>query len=660
MHLGLRAKSVLALLGSILLVLALAIAAGWRIVQYTEENLGSAYARNVTRLNRQRILTPVLRELALSQQFAESRVTLNWLNDEKDPTKRDYFFQEAKQYQKSFEDHSYFLIARDSKHYYFNDNKSTFSDRPRYSLHKTDPNDAWFFNTMKSNASFNINVDRDTKLKVTKVWFNVLVKENGRNIGLAGTGLALTPFLNRFITNSEPGITPAILDTAGDIQAYPDPRLIDYSSINDKGTSHSTVFQLLKNPEDIAAMRKAMVVAKNNSELIPVFWATFAGSPKLVAVAFVPNLNWFAVTAVDLKTAQVLDEQIWLPLFLTGIALLVLLIVSVMLAVNRILLKPLLRLTDSVQTVAAGNYDVQLPPAGGDELGALTKAFASMTQRVKSHTAELEDRVAERTSELMNVNRKIDDSIQYARLIQNAILPGREMDTVLKDNYFVLWQPRDVVGGDFYLFRSSPQGCLVGIIDCAGHGVPGAFMTMITHSALNVAIETLGLTDPAALLSDVDERIRAILQEEIQETLVATHLDAGLVYIDYAKQVATYSGAKTSLYYCRDSQVNELKGSRYAIGGKRANNFTNQQIAATPDVTFYFSTDGILDQAGGNRGYGFGNKRFTQFLQNNSHLSFSEQRKVLLEELTKYQGSLPRRDDVTVLGFRIKVPGDIA
>jgi len=660
MRLGLRAKSVLALLGSILLVLALAIAAGWRIVRYVEGNLGSAYARNITRLNRQRILTPVLRELALSQQFAESRVTLSWLKDENNPVKRDYFFQEAEQYQKSFDDHSYFLITRDSRHYYFNDNKSTFSAKPRYSLHQNDPNDVWFFNTMKSDSAFNINVDPDIKLKVTKVWFNVLVKEKGRNVGLAGTGLALTPFLKRFITNSEAGVTPAIINTSGDIQAYPDPKLIDYSSINDKGTRHSTVFQLFRNQEDTVAMKSAMKVAMRNSEQIPVFWANVEGSPRLVAVAFVPELKWFAVTSVDLKTAQVLDESIWLPLFVTGIVLLILLMLSVMLAVNRILLKPLLRLTDSAKTVAAGNYDVQLPPAGGDELGALTKAFASMTTRVKSHTAELEDRVAERTSELVNVNRKIDDSIQYARLIQNAILPGHEMDDVLKENYFVLWQPRDVVGGDFYLFRSSPQGCLLGIVDCAGHGVPGAFMTMIAHSALNVAIETLGMADPAVLLSDVDERIRAILQEEIQETPVATHLDAGLVYIDYAKQSATFSGAKNSLYYCKDSQVEEIKGSRYAIGGKRTNRFVNQQIAVTPDMTFYFSTDGLLDQAGGNRGYGFGNKRFIQFLLNNSHLPFSEQRKVLLEELTEYQGSLPRRDDVTVMGFSIKIPGEIA
>lgn len=660
MRLGLRAKSILALLGSVFFVLALSIVAGWRVVEYIEGNLGSAYARNITQLNRQRILTPILRELALSQQFARSRVMLSWLQDEKNPIKRESFFQEAGQYQKSFGDHSYFVITRDSRHYYFNDYESMYSDKPRYSLHDNDPDDAWFFTTMKSRAKFNINVNLDTKLKVTKVWFNILVKDSeGRNIGLAGTGLALNSFLDKFINSHDKGVTPIIINATGDIQAYPDPTLIDYSSVDDKGGNHSTVYQLLKGDSDARAIRQAIAKAQKNASDVPVFWANLNGSRKLLAIASVPELNWFVITAVDLHAAHVLDNGIWLPVFFTGMALLVLLVLTVMIVVNKILLKPVLELTASVQTVAAGNYEAQLPSESNDELGQLTKAFASMLRQVKSHTTELEDRVAERTRELMGVNQKIDDSIQYARLIQNAILPGREMDNVLKENYFVLWQPRDIVGGDFYIFRSSQQGCLLGVIDCAGHGVPGAFMTMIAHSVLDVVIETLGIADPASLLSSLDERFRAILQEEIQETPIATHLDAGLVYIDYVRQTATFSGAKNSLYYCADSQVNEVKGSRYAIGGKRANHFVNQEVKAVSGVTFYFSTDGLLDQAGGNRGYGFGSRRFTQFLRDNCHLPFSEQRKVLLEELRKYQGSLPRRDDITVLGFRIKIPREI-
>jgi serine phosphatase RsbU (regulator of sigma subunit) len=651
MRLGLRAKSVLALLGSILLVLVLAVLAGWRVVQYVEVNLGAGYARNVTRLNKQRILTPVLRELALAQQLADSQVTLRWLKAENDPAKRDYFFAEARQYQKTFADHSYFVITRDSRHYYFNDNKSTFSNRPRYSLNENNPDDVWFFNTMKSTAAFNMNVNYDVKLKVTKLWFNVLVKDNGRNIGLAGTGLTLSSFLNHFMTDSDQGVTPIIINSDGDIQAYPDPKLIDYSSIGKAGARHNTIYQLMEGQKDVRAIRSAMEPARHNGQ-IPVFWANINGSRKLMAIAYIPELNWYVVTAVNLKAARVLNAGIWLPLFLTGSALLIVLILIVMLAVNRILLKPLLRLTDSVQTVAAGNYEVQLPPESNDELGQLSRAFGSMTQRVKSHTAELEDRVAERTSELLSVNRKIDDSIQYARLIQNAILPGREMDEVLKDNYFVLWQPRDIVGGDFYIFDADAQGCLIGVVDCAGHGVPGAFMTMIAHSALNVAIETRGLQDPAGLLKEVDARVRAILQEEIQDTPVATHLDAGLLYYDYSRQEIIYSGAKISLYWNNGKDGGEWKGGRYALGGKKSAEFVNHRQAVEPDTRFYIATDGLLDQAGGEFGYGFGNRRFTHFLQEHSSLPFAEQKKALVEEISKYQGSLPQRDDITVLGFR--------
>lgn len=651
MRLGLRAKSVLALLGSILLVLVLAVLAGWRVVQYVEVNLGSSYARNVTRLNKQRILTPVLRELALAQQLADSQVTLRWLKAENDPAKRDYFFAEASQYQKTFADHSYFVITRDSRHYYFNDNKSTFSSKPRYSLNKNNPDDVWFFNTMKSTAAFNMNVNYDVKLKVTKLWFNILVKDNGRNIGLAGTGLALNSFLDHFMTDSDQGVTPIVINSDGDIQAYPDPRLIDYSSIGKAGARHNTIYQLMEGQQDVRAIRSAMEPAKHNGQ-IPVFWANINGSRKLLAIAYIPELNWYVVTAVNLKAARVLNAGIWLPLFLTGSALLIMLILIVMLAVNRILLKPLLRLTDSVQTVAAGNYEVQLPPESNDELGQLTRAFGSMTQRVKSHTAELEDRVAERTRELLNVNRKIDDSIQYARLIQNAILPGREMDAVLKENYFVLWQPRDIVGGDFYIFDADERGCLIGVVDCAGHGVPGAFMTMIAHSALNVAIETRGLHDPAGLLKEVDGRVRAILQEEILDTPVATHLDAGLLYYDYSRQEIIYSGAKISLYWNNGKDGGEWKGGRYALGGKKSADFVNHRKAVEPDMRFYIATDGLLDQAGGEFGYGFGKRRFTHFLQAHSSLPFAEQKKALVEEISKYQGSLPQRDDITVLGFR--------
>ncbi|MBF3202250.1 histidine kinase, partial [Pseudomonas aeruginosa] len=135
-----------------------------------------------------------------------------------------------------------------------------------------------------------------------------------------------------------------------------------------------------------------------------------------------------------------------------------------------------------------------LPLARQDEIGSLSKAFASMAEQVRRHTAELEDKVQERTQALEEANRemaaaqkKIGDSLDYASLIQRAILPDRQLSATLGEHHFILWKPRDVVGGDFYVYREQADGYLIGVVDCAGHGVPGALMTMLARAAIDHA-----------------------------------------------------------------------------------------------------------------------------------------------------------------------------
>jgi serine phosphatase RsbU (regulator of sigma subunit) len=662
---GLRAKSALALGLCMLVILLLAMLAGWRALQAIEENLGTAYARNLTQYNKQRILTPVLRELALSQQLANSEVTRRWLLDENDPAKKSLFFAEAAHYQKAFSDRSYFLISGNSRNYYFNDKHSAYSNQPRYALRPNDEKDAWFFQTMQSSRDFNINVNPDEKLKVTKVWFNVLVKDGERNLGLAGTGLDLTNFLNRFITRDEAGVTPIIVNREGAIQAYPDRKLINYSSISAKGANRSTIYQLMARDADKANLRTALQRAEGHADNIELLWANLNNQRQLLAIAFLPELNWHVITAVDLKAARVIDSSLWLPWLLVGGALLVLLSAAIVVAVNRILLSPLLKLTGSVRRMAAGHYDVQLPPAGHDELGELTRAFGAMAAQVRSYTDELEHKVQERTQELVAVNeqiahahKQIGDSIQYASLIQNAILPNDELARTLQEEYFVLWRPRDVVGGDFYVFRAHEKGCLLGVVDCAGHGVAGAFMTMIAHSAINVAIDTLGIDDPAALLNRMDEKIREMLHADPRYATVATNMDAGLAYLDFATQSVTFAGAKISLYWCDGTEVSEIKGARQAVGGKRQPEFSNTKAPLDPRVTWYLTTDGLLDQAGGAKGFSFGNARFEELMLRHAGRPFAEQKEAFAAELADYQGERSQRDDITVLSFRFNRPAD--
>ena len=657
MVIGLRAKSTLAILACILVVLLLSAFVGWRAFRTVEENLGAAYVRNLTQYNRQRILTPVLRELALSQRLAGSQLSRDLLLHEQDEAYRRLFFTEAEGYRQAFEDKSYFIISGLSNNYYFNDRKSKFSSQPRYILSAKNPQDKWFFSSMKNTQDYNINVNVDSKLKTTKIWFNVLVKDGSRKLGLVGSGLDLSTFLNRFVVSKEKGVSPMIVNGKGAIQAHPNRELINYASVNDQQVDDSTLFRLLDEQGKVAA-NTAMQQAKVKTENIPLFWAEMDNQPQLFAVAYIPELDWYVITAIDLSAVRVIDGGAWVPFAVGGVLLLLLLVAAITIAVNRLILSPLLNLTSSVRTMAAGNYATTLPGAGNDELGELTRAFNAMAAQVRSHTDELEKKVEERTRELALTNRqmrdayqKIDDSIQYASLIQSAILPDNELQRVLPDCHFVLWRPRDVVGGDFYVFRADDYGCLLGVVDCAGHGVPGAFMTMVAHAALEVALDTIGMSDPAALLKAVDTRLRSTIQTRPEYSSVATQMDAGLAYVDFAAQRVIFSGAKVSLYWSDGEEVGEIKGSRHILAGKRESFFENQETLLTDDRRFYLTTDGLLDQAGGEKGFGFGVTRFKELMKRSVALTLEEQRALFARELENYQGELAQRDDITLLSF---------
>lgn len=659
MNLGLRAKSILAFAGCIVAVLVVAGLAGWRAIEAIEVHLGTAYATNYTQFNRARILAPIERELALSQQMASSEVTRGWIEHESDPDRKRLFFAEADQYRKSFDDHSYFVISRSSLHYYFNDRQHAYSNLPRYSLNPAAAKDNWFFKTMRGNGAFNLNVDVDSALHETKVWFNVPIRDRGENIGLAGTGLDLTSFLQRFIKTDAAGVTPMIVGKTGLIQAHPRHELIDYSSVSDSRAVHSTLFKLLDSSADRLSLRQAMQRAEAVPGSTPGLWLTLDGRPQFVSLTYVPDLSWFVVTAVDLKAARLLAPSLWVEPLVGGALLLLVLVLAILFAVDRLLLSPVLALTRSVRSMSAGDYAVKLPPAGDDELGELTRSFGTMAAQVQSHTDELERRVEERTHALVEVNeqitaanRKLADSIQYASLIQDAILPRRELSEALGDCHFVLWRPRDVVGGDFYIFRAVAGGYLLGVVDCAGHGVPGAFMTMIAHAVINMAVDDLGPQDPAAILTRMDTHTRAILQADERYAQVATRMDAGFAFVNQASQTVTFAGAKVSLYSCDGHAVQEVRGDRYAIGGKREGAFANRQCPLLPQMTYYLTTDGLLDQAGGSSGFSFGQSRFEELLLKCANEPLESQLQAFDDALADYQGNLPQRDDITVLSFR--------
>ncbi|MCQ4348910.1 biofilm regulation protein phosphatase SiaA [Pseudomonas stutzeri] len=656
---GLRSKSVLALLLACVLALIPAILLGWRAMEDIRQHFGEAYARNFTLLHRERILAPLARELALARRFADAQLTRRWLQDEGDAQRRAEFFAEAEGYQRDFRDRSWFVISATTRHYYFAEAGTPGSERPRYLLDPADPQDAWFFASVAAAEDYNLNVNVDHKLKVTKVWFNVPVHDGARVLGLAGTGLDLSDFLERFMVSREAGVTPMILAVDGAIQAHPDRARIAYSSGAGQAVGQGLIFDQLGGPAERRALQEAMRRAEAEPDGVQLLHASLDGQPRLLALSYIAPLRWHLLTAVDLHAAQLLDQRWLWPLLGTLVVLLAALLLGFAYALERLLLQPLRSLKQSAKAIAAGHYATSLPPARGDEIGELSTAFASMAEQVRRHTAELEGKVRERTRALEQANREmvaahkqIDDSIDYASLIQRAILPDRQLSAALGEHHFVLWKPRDVVGGDFYVYRESGDGCLLGVVDCAGHGVPGALMTMLARAAIDHAIAVAGVDDPAAILRETDRTVRGMLREEQMSRALATNMDAGLVWVDRATRRLRFAGAKIALYASDGFEVREYKGARRALADKRQGEYENLEIELPRGWTCYLCTDGFLDQAGGEHGFGFGSRRFADLLRAHAQRPLAEQAERFVARFDAYRGERPQLDDITVLSFR--------
>lgn len=656
---GLRAKSMLALVLACALVLAPAALFGWQFLDGVRTYFGEAYARNFTELNRQKILAPVTRDLALSRRLAGSELTRRWLLDEGNADKRALFFREAEGYRADFGSRSYFLISALSRHYYFNTEDEAFSAAPRYTLDPQADKDAWFFNTVGGDDAYNINVNPDPELGTTRVWLNVVITDGDRRIGLAGTGLDLGEFIQEFVSADEAGVTPMILDDKGAIQAHPDASLIAFGSA--AGVAATDGLERLFDADDQRdAVRSAMAEAQADPESVRIVRAVLDGREQLVAMSWIPELRWHVLTAVDLNVAVVFEGG-WLGTVVAALALSVLALLLLLgLAVDRLVLRPLRRLRESAIEIERGRYDVSLPTADADEIGDLNRAFASMAGQVRRHTENLEGQVRERTEalersnhEMEAANRQIRASIDYASLIQRAILPDRQLSQTLGDDHFILWRPRDVVGGDFYVFRSEGDRTLVGVFDCAGHGVPGALMTMLARAAIDHAVTHEGMASPAAILQRTDEAMRAMLQDFALPRGIATNMDGGIVVMETDSRRVRFSGAKISLYWSDGEDLGEIRGHRRALGDRRRGEYSDTEVVIAPHTTCYLATDGYLDQAGGERGFGFGNTRFAELLRSISPLSMAEQAEAIDRALEEYRGDFPQRDDITILSFRL-------
>ncbi|MDR5901065.1 biofilm regulation protein phosphatase SiaA [Halomonas icarae] len=658
---GLRGQSTLSLLLACLLALIPALLIGWQALDSARHHFATRYAEQYTLLHMQRILAPVSRELALSRRFADSVVTREWLAAPDDATRRDRFFREAEGFRSQFSGEAYFIVNHGTGNYYFNDDVSSESHLPRYRIDPDDPDNAWYFATMAGSNTYNINVNLDAKLGLAKVWLNVKIMDGDRPLGLAGGGLDLSRFLNDFMRSSAQGLTPLIIDARGAIQAHPDRNQLALSSgaLTELSDDAPHLQALLGSDAQRERLESAMREARLRPGEVQVLDAELKGEPRLLSVGYIPELQWLLVTALDLKSAPLIDSRWLLPLASSLLLVFLILLAGFTYGIERLVLAPLRRLQHSAQAIADGDYGSRLPVERSDEIGELSRAFSHMAAQIEHHTQELEEKVRQRTQALESSNaqmiaarRQIDASLEYASIIQRAILPDRQMARHLADQHAVLWRPRDQVGGDFYIFHATDSGYLMGVVDCAGHGVPGALMTMLARAIIDHAIRKVGADDPAGILNETHRQSRETLHHESLPASIATNMDIGLVWIEHGAGQLTFAGAKLSLYASDGEELAIYSGGRRALGQRRAMTYENRVLPLHDHWTYSLCSDGFLDQAGGEHGFGFGNARFEKMLKRHAATPLDQQIARYEAELDAYRGQHSQRDDVTLLCFR--------
>lgn len=269
--------------------------------------------------------------------------------------------------------------------------------------------------------------------------------------------------------------------------------------------------------------------------------------------------------------------------------------------------------------------------------------------------------------ELREKNRQITASIEYASLIQHALIPRQEEFQSFFKDHFIIWEPRDVVGGDLYLMevlRPESQ-CLVMMIDCTGHGVPGAFVTMLVKAIERQITAYIRSHDekvsPGHLLGVMNRSLKHLLRQEDASAISNVGFDASLLFFDYYKGVATYAGAHIPLFYVDNGHVVMIKGNRQSIGYTKSDVdyvFREHHIPLEEDMIFYLATDGFQDQNGGPMDFPMGRKKFMGLLDSICSMPLQRQRAGLMSALAQWQGDNQRIDDITVLGVQtfLRIP----
>jgi len=270
----------------------------------------------------------------------------------------------------------------------------------------------------------------------------------------------------------------------------------------------------------------------------------------------------------------------------------------------------------------------------------------------------------ERKNEIIEEkNKDITDSINYAKKIQEAILPAMAEISKTFPESFVLFKPKDIVSGDFFWFTSvkglDVKKYIIAAVDCTGHGVPGAFMSMIGNELLNKIVLERGVYQPSEILNNLHEGVRFALKQDADDVKSKDGMDIALCTITMGennKVTVEYAGANNPLFLFQNSKFEKITADKFPIGGEQREEkreFTNQKFELEEGDTFYIFSDGYVDQFGGAKDKKFMTARFRELLIGNYGKNLNEQKEILDDAIDKWKEGFEQTDDITLIGIRL-------
>lgn len=328
------------------------------------------------------------------------------------------------------------------------------------------------------------------------------------------------------------------------------------------------------------------------------------------------------------------------------------------------------RTTEFAKEVGSGNFDSEYQPLSKDD--TLSAALLKMREDLRENERVLEAKVIERTEQVVRQKEEIEakngelevlykhvtDSIKYAKRIQEAILPPDSLVKRILPNSFVLYKPKDIVSGDFYFVEEKDGKTLFAAVDCTGHGVPGAFMSIVGYNILKQAITNNNITTPSLILDKLNQGVSETLHHghDQEEGQAKDGMDVNLCTIDFKTLTLEYAGAFNPLYIVRKGQLLQTKADKFPIGyflGEEKKKFTNHTIQLEKGDTVYIFSDGYADQFGGPFGRKFMAIPFRVLLMDINKQPIEKQKEILNKTIEEWRGSLDQVDDILVMGVKI-------